>query len=176
MKPSDERRNRDSALSDCAVTSTPAMRTSPFVGRSSVPSTLSRVDLPEPDAPTRTAKSRRYSVRLTSTRALSLTPSDSYTLSTPVRLAMICGSIDPLSVSCGASDVPGSARETPEAFCRIRKIPPSATEVPDDGGDNPAREGNRSPHHVDPVKPERLFIEGEDQLRPRLERSVDRRP
>src|SRR4029453_18358469 len=51
-KPIRPARSADSSRSDSAETSCPSIRTVPALGRSSVPSRFSTVDLPEPDGPT----------------------------------------------------------------------------------------------------------------------------
>ena len=65
MKPILSRRTRVSSSSERPASDSPSMRTSPEVGRSSPPTRLRSVDLPEPDGPMIETISPRGIVRLT---------------------------------------------------------------------------------------------------------------
>ena len=67
-KPTAPARKADRARSDSLPTSWPATRTVPAVGRSRVPITCSRVDLPDPLGPAMASSSPRATVRLTPAR------------------------------------------------------------------------------------------------------------
>ena len=68
-KPSRQARSPDSCLSVMVEVSSPATRTTPAVGRSSVPITCNRVLLPDPEGPTMATSSPGSIRRLTPARA-----------------------------------------------------------------------------------------------------------
>src|SRR6266508_2343549 len=81
MKPTSPRRNLASPASDRANTSSPAKSTRPPVGRSSVPSTCSKVDFPTPEAPITATLSPAFTVSVTPRRTRTTSGPSRYSFS-----------------------------------------------------------------------------------------------